>query len=102
MNRELCIRVINKIIFSSAIFPDLRGLLANGPDLFNTEFKTWVDGAVLICLGLAAPWPVLGLWNAAIGLWQLGGRRDPDIVPDLGSGLLDGVEIVWVMAGFRV
>lgn len=44
---------------------------------------TWVDGAVLICLGLAAPWPVLGFWNAAIGLWQLGGRRDPEIVPPL-------------------
>ncbi|MBN9289721.1 MAG: glucans biosynthesis glucosyltransferase MdoH, partial [Hyphomicrobium denitrificans] len=46
---------------------------------------TWVDGAVLICLGLAAPWPVLGFWNAAIGLWQLSGQRNPEIVPALES-----------------
>jgi len=44
---------------------------------------TWLDGAVLVCLGLAAPWPVLGFWNAAIGLWQLSGRRDLEIVPAL-------------------
>jgi membrane glycosyltransferase len=35
---------------------------------------TVLDGAVLVCLGLAAPWPVMGFWNAVIGLWQLGGK----------------------------
>lgn len=38
---------------------------------------TWLDGAILVCLGLTVPWPVLGFWNAAIGLWQLSGKRGP-------------------------
>ncbi|WP_144061227.1 glucans biosynthesis glucosyltransferase MdoH [Hyphomicrobium denitrificans] len=41
---------------------------------------TWLDGAILICLGFAAPWPVLGFWNAAIGLWQLSGKRGPAVL----------------------
>jgi membrane glycosyltransferase len=37
---------------------------------------TWLDSTILVCLGLAAPWPVLGFWNALIGLWQLSGKRN--------------------------
>ena len=44
---------------------------------------TWLDGVVLVCLGLAAPWPVLGFWNAAIGLWQLSSQRDPTALSTL-------------------
>lgn len=32
---------------------------------------TWLDAAILACLALATPWPVLGFWNAVIGFWQL-------------------------------
>jgi membrane glycosyltransferase len=36
---------------------------------------TPVGAAVVICIALGAPWPVLGFWSAVIGLWQLHGRR---------------------------
>lgn len=35
-----------------------------------------VDMVLLACLAVAAPWTVLGFWNAAIGLWLLHGTRD--------------------------
>jgi membrane glycosyltransferase len=37
---------------------------------------TAVDVALFVCFLVAAPWTVLGFWNAAIGLWLLHGRRD--------------------------
>jgi membrane glycosyltransferase len=36
---------------------------------------TWVASAVVVCVALGSPWPILGFWNAAIGLWQLHGKR---------------------------
>lgn len=35
-----------------------------------------LDGVLLACFLLVAPWTVLGFWNAVIGLWLLHGRRD--------------------------
>ena len=37
---------------------------------------TWVDIVLFGCFLLAAPWTVLGFWNAAIGLWLLQGARN--------------------------
>ncbi len=34
-----------------------------------------VAAAMIICVALGAPWPILGFWNAVIGLWQLHGQR---------------------------
>jgi membrane glycosyltransferase len=36
----------------------------------------WTPTAAImvICVALGAPWPVLGFWNALIGLWQFHGR----------------------------
>ena len=31
----------------------------------------------LACFALGTPWPVLGFWNAVIGLWLLHGVKDP-------------------------
>ncbi len=36
-----------------------------------------VDAVLFACFLVAAPWTVLGFWNAAIGLWLLHGSRDP-------------------------
>ncbi len=34
-----------------------------------------ITAAVMVmCVAFGAPWPVLGFWNAVIGLWQLHGR----------------------------
>jgi membrane glycosyltransferase len=35
-----------------------------------------IDGLMLVAFLLAAPWSVLGFWNAMIGLWLVHGRRD--------------------------
>ena len=37
---------------------------------------TLIDVLMLVCFLFAAPWSVLGFWNAAIGLWLLHVRRD--------------------------
>ena len=37
---------------------------------------TAIDTVLFICFLIAAPWTVLGFWNAAIGLWLLHGRAD--------------------------
>jgi membrane glycosyltransferase len=37
---------------------------------------TVVDGALFASFLVAAPWTVLGFWNAVIGLWLLHGRRN--------------------------
>ena len=41
----------------------------------------------LVCFAIATPWPVLGFWNAAIGLWLLHGAKDPlaVVAPFLGG-----------------
>ncbi len=49
---------------------------------------TMVDMALLACFAVAAPWTVLGFWNAVIGLWLLHGRRDglAAVVPFAAAG----------------
>ena len=37
---------------------------------------TFVDMVLFACFLIAAPWTVLGFWNAALGLWLLHGRPD--------------------------
>lgn len=34
-----------------------------------------LDAVLSACVATGTPWSVLGFWNAAIGLWQLHGRR---------------------------
>lgn len=36
---------------------------------------TLTSGIMVICVAFGAPWPILGFWNAVIGLWQLHGSR---------------------------
>ncbi|MFZ1105079.1 MAG: glucans biosynthesis glucosyltransferase MdoH [Hyphomicrobiaceae bacterium] len=38
---------------------------------------TIVDMVLLAAFAVGTPWPVLGFWNALIGLWLLHGRKDP-------------------------
>lgn len=35
-----------------------------------------IDVGIFICFAIAAPWSVLGVWNALLGLWLLHGVRD--------------------------
>lgn len=38
---------------------------------------TPVDVVIFLCLMIGIPWPILGFWNAVIGLWLLHGVKDP-------------------------
>ncbi|MFO1148973.1 MAG: glucans biosynthesis glucosyltransferase MdoH [Alsobacter sp.] len=45
--------------------------------VLGTGGWTVVDILMFVCFLFAAPWSVLGFWNAALGLWLLHGTRDP-------------------------
>ena len=52
------------------------GLLAWLASILGDQGWSLVDGAMFTCFAIAAPWSVLGVWNALLGLWLLHGRRD--------------------------
>jgi membrane glycosyltransferase len=62
-------------------------LLAWAASILAAGGWTWLDGVLLVCVALGAPWTVLGFWNAAIGLWQLHGRARGlhNVAPFLGA-----------------
>ena len=37
---------------------------------------TFIDAAIMACFLIAAPWSVLGFWNAMMGLWLLHGPAE--------------------------
>ncbi|WP_045835863.1 glucans biosynthesis glucosyltransferase MdoH [Hyphomicrobium sp. 99] len=50
-------------------------IIAAACAIFLTGGWTMLGVAMVICLALGTPWPVLGFWNAVIGLWQLHGPK---------------------------
>ncbi|MET0408633.1 MAG: glucans biosynthesis glucosyltransferase MdoH [Hyphomicrobium sp.] len=50
--------------------------------LLSSAGWTITAAVMVLCVALGAPWPVLGFWNAVIGLWQLHGRRARSAGPD--------------------
>jgi membrane glycosyltransferase len=70
--RRTIVLVLNAVTWTLLLFW-AASILASGG-------WTGPDVAILVCLALALPWPVLGFWNAVIGLWQIHGRRNPALV----------------------
>lgn len=52
-------------------------LLAWLADILGTGGWSVVDILIFLCFAVAAPWSVLGVWNALLGVWLLHGSRDP-------------------------
>lgn len=52
------------------------GLAAAMARIAGADGWSPVDIALFACFLVAAPWTVLGFWNAVIGLWLLHGTRD--------------------------
>ena len=50
-------------------------IVAVAVSIFSTGGWTLLSTCMTLCLALGAPWPVLGFWNAVIGLWQLHGKK---------------------------
>lgn len=48
---------------------------------------TITAAVMVVCVALGVPWPILGFWNAVIGLWQLHGNaaRTGDWLPSAAS-----------------
>lgn len=67
-NRRLAMLALN--------LATLAALLAGLAHLLGLGGWSPTDIAIVVAFLFAAPWTVLGFWNAAIGLWLLHGRRD--------------------------
>lgn len=65
-----------RIIFVLLNAATYGGLLAWLGTILSSGGWTAIDAAIFICFALAAPWGVLGIWNALIGLWLLHGPGD--------------------------
>ena len=52
-------------------------LLAWAASILSTGGWSPVRAAMVLCFAIGTPWPVLGFWNAVIGLWLLHGANDP-------------------------
>lgn len=50
-------------------------IVAISAAIFSTGGWTVLGACMTLCLALGSPWPVLGFWNAVIGLWQLHGKK---------------------------
>ncbi|MDX3807166.1 glucans biosynthesis glucosyltransferase MdoH [Bosea thiooxidans] len=79
-NRRLLVLALN--------LGTLAGLLASLAQLLGLGGWSVVDVVIFAAFLLAAPWTVLGFWNAVIGLWLLHGRRDglAEVAPFAATG----------------
>lgn len=51
-------------------------VIAGAMRVFGEGGWTASDIVIVICILFGAPWTIMGLWNAALGLWLLHGTRD--------------------------
>lgn len=72
-SRTLARRRTLVCVLNAATYLGLGAVLVR---VLGTGGWTVIDGLMLLCFVLAAPWSVLGFWNAVIGLWLLHGARD--------------------------
>ena len=63
-------------LFALANLALYAALVAWMASLLRASGWTALDGGILLCFMLVAPWPVLGCCNALLGLWLLHGARD--------------------------
>ena len=63
-----------RVAFFSLNAATFAGLLIWLGSILAAGGWTAIDIAIFACFALAAPWGVLGVWNAVIGLWLLHGR----------------------------
>jgi membrane glycosyltransferase len=73
-SRTLARRRIVVAALNGASYVGLLGWLAG---ILGAGGWSFVDVAIFLCFAIAAPWSVLGLWNALLGLWLLHATRNP-------------------------
>jgi membrane glycosyltransferase len=64
------------------------GMLIWAAEILSAGGWSIVDCVLFVCFAVGLPWPVLGFWNAVIGLTMLHGRRDglQQVAPFLDAG----------------
>ncbi|MGE3247121.1 MAG: hypothetical protein AB7J19_12420, partial [Beijerinckiaceae bacterium] len=77
-----------RIVFAALNIGTYVGLLGWMWSILSAGGWSAIDSAIFACFALAAPWGVMGIWNALIGLWLLHGRRDAlqDVAPYAAAG----------------
>ncbi|MDP4593540.1 MAG: hypothetical protein NWT00_03110, partial [Beijerinckiaceae bacterium] len=60
-----------RFVFASLNVSTYCGLLIWLGAILRTGGWSGIDIAIFVCFAAAAPWGVLGIWNALIGLWLL-------------------------------
>ena len=71
--RELRARRVSVLGLTGATYVALGAAMA---EVAGAGGWTAIDVILFLCFLVAAPWTVLGFWNATIGLWLLHGRKD--------------------------
>ena len=64
-----------RLIFAGLNIASLAGLTWGIAMAFSMGGWSISDIIILICFLIGAPWTVMGLWNAVIGIWLLHGRK---------------------------
>ena len=69
----------------------LGGVLWGAARVFGVGGWSATDLVILACIAVGAPWTIMGVWTALVGLWLLHGRRDglDAAAPHLAAGETD-------------
>lgn len=80
-----------RIIFAGLTIATYLGLLGWLGLILASGGWSAVDAGIFLCFAVAAPWGVLGIWNALIGLWLLhrGGDALAGVAPHAAAGDTD-------------
>ena len=65
-----------RVLFTAVNLVTLAGLTWLLWQAFSTGGWSIADIVILVCFLIGAPWTVMGMWNAVLGLWLLHGVRD--------------------------
>ena len=65
-----------RVVFAGLNLALLAGLTAGVAEVFGAGGWSSLDLVLLGCFLVGAPWTVMGVWNAILGVWLLHGRRE--------------------------
>ncbi|MEO0820912.1 MAG: glucans biosynthesis glucosyltransferase MdoH [Pseudomonadota bacterium] len=65
-----------RVIFAALTLSSIVALGLGIAGVFGADGWSASDIAILVCFLIGAPWTVMGVWNALLGVWLLHGVRD--------------------------
>ena len=67
---------MRRVVFAALNLGSMAALTGGILHVFGAGGWTATDAVLVACFVVGAPWTVMGLWNALLGLWLMHGRRD--------------------------